>query len=186
MKKLTQQLLVPIICLLCSSYSIAQIKAYPTDSIITHQREAIFHTLTLSETYTNKEINLLCYGNHFNDKATVKLNYTAKNTIKTKSLSVDIDNISFTPTFISTPIIIFYFTPENVVSPTKQELIKAENEDVKIGEIALSKYEDIALFRISKSKYQILRINKIEVSNMPYDAFLFPNTDIRNYKYNRD
>ena len=84
MKKLTQQLLVPIICLLCSSYSIAQIKAYPTDSIITHQREAIFHTLTLSETYTNKEINLLCYGNHFNDKATVKLNYTAKNTIKTK------------------------------------------------------------------------------------------------------
>ena len=129
---------------------------------------------------------MLCYGNHFNDKATVKLNYTAKNTIKTKSLSVDIDNISFTPTFISTPIIIFYFTPENVVSPTKQELIKAENEDVKIGEIALSKYEDIALFRISKSKYQILRINKIEVSNMPYDAFLFPNTDIRNYKYNRD
>lgn len=183
MKKLAKKLIFSIICLLFSSYSIAQVKAYPTDSIITHQREALFHTITLCETNTNNEINLLCYGDLFNDKATVKFNYTANNSTKTKSLSINIDNISFTPTFISTPTIVFYFTPENVVSLTKQELIKAENEDVKIGEISFSKYEDLALYRISKSKYQILRIKEIKVLNMPYDAFLFPNTDIRHYKY---
>ena len=188
MNKNAISLLIVIISLiLLPSTTIAQIKAFSTDSIITHQREALFHTVTLSETRTNNQINLLCYGSLFGENASLKFNYTTTyNSKVTKEIETDINNISFSPSFVSHPIITFYLTPEKVIYPSKNELKKWEVEQVKNGEIAFFNAYNLVLYRISSSKYQILRINKIEVSNMPYDAFLFPNTDIRNYKYNRD